>query len=80
MHWLTCEIGIREETPELGDPPCANWRQTVTPQPELGMKGVELIPRIDVFVHDTYWVWGNCDSLAYNVIPLKHQVAFVVRK
>ena len=53
---------------------------TITPQPELGMEGVESIPHIDVFVHDTYQVWGTCDSLTYNVIPIKHQVAFVARK
>ena len=61
-----------------------NWEihhvQTVTPQPELGMEGVESIPHIDVFAHDTYQVWGTYDSLTYNVIPLEHQVAFVVRK
>ena len=65
---------------ELGDPPCTNQRQTITLKPELGMEGVESILHIDVFAHDTYRVWGTCDSSAYNTIPLKHQVALVVRK
>ena len=46
----------------------------------VGDGGVELILHVNVFVHDTYRVWGTCDSLAYNMIPLKHQVILVARR
>ena len=46
----------------------------------VGVEGVELIPCINVFAHDTHWVWGTSDSSTYNTIPFEHQVVFVAGK